>query len=328
MNTLTDFTFRSFAGKSDFARMADLLQAISVADAGGFWSTAEDIERDYQHLVNSKPETDMLMAARAEGTLAAYARVGWEVDDEGRQVFGFPFNIHPEARLVELNRHMLQWVAQRVAEIVAQSAVPGPKVLRAFLRNVETESVFEAALQAEGFQSVRFMNRMRRDLTEPIEMPVLPADLEVRLVTDYRQLSRAIDEAFRDHCGHAPFTEENYQAWSTSPTFKPDLWHVAWDGDEIAGGVLNFIDEMANQKFNLQRGWTDPIFTRRVWRKRGLAKALLLRSLLMFKEMGMTEAMLGVDTQNSSGAFRLYESCGFKPVMRSVVYEKPIMSLA
>ena len=48
----------------------------------------------------------------------------------------------------------------------------------------------------------------------------------------------------------------------------------------------------------------------------------------MFKEMGMTEAMLGVDTQNPSGAFRLYESCGFKPIMRSVVYEKSVMSMA
>jgi len=31
-----------------------------------------------------------------------------------------------------------------------------------------------------------------------------------------------------------------------------------------------------------------------------------------------------VDTQNPSGAFALYESCGFKPVMRSVIYEKNI----
>jgi hypothetical protein len=44
----------------------------------------------------------------------------------------------------------------------------------------------------------------------------------------------------------------------------------------------------------------------------------------MFKDMGMTEAMLGVDTQNPSGAFVLYESCGFKPVQRSVVFEKDI----
>jgi ribosomal protein S18 acetylase RimI-like enzyme len=47
-----------------------------------------------------------------------------------------------------------------------------------------------------------------------------------------------------------------------------------------------------------------------------------MRSLQMFKEMGMTEAMLGVDTQNPSGAFALYEHCGFRSTLRSVVYEK------
>jgi ribosomal protein S18 acetylase RimI-like enzyme len=87
---------------------------------------------------------------------------------------------------------------------------------------------------------------------------------------------------------------------------------------------LNFVDAEANIQLNVKRGWTDPIFTRRPWRKRGLAHALLLRSLEMFKEMGMTEAMLGVDTQNPNGAFDLYEKCGFKSVMRSVVYEKAL----
>jgi GNAT superfamily N-acetyltransferase len=324
MNNLADYKFRGFAGKSDYPKMAELLQAISVADNAGFWTTAEDIERDYQHLVNSKPETDMLMVERANGTLTAYARTGWEVDDESRQVFGFPFNIHPEERTVELNRHMLQWVAGHVAEVAAQAEVAGPKILRAILRNVETESALEAALQAEGYQPVRFMNRMRRDLSEPIETPNLPEGLEIRPVTDFRKLVQALDEAFRDHWGHAPITEENYQAFTTSPNFQPALWQVAWDGDEIAAGVLNFVDEPSNKKFEVQRGWTDPIFTRRSWRKRGLARALLLRSLEMFREMGMTEAMLGVDTQNPNGAFRLYESCGFKPVMRSIIYEKPV----
>jgi GNAT superfamily N-acetyltransferase len=131
-------------------------------------------------------------------------------------------------------------------------------------------------------------------------------------------------EAFRDHWGSSPFTEENYQAFISSPQFQPALWQVAWDGDQVAAGILNFVDEEANKQFNIQRGWTDPIFTRRPWRKRGLARALLVRSLQMFKDMGMTEARLGVDTQNPNGAFGLYESCGFVPVLRTVIYEKKL----
>ena len=326
MNELNHYHFRGFAGKSDYPKMAKLIQDISVADDAQIWTTAEDIERDYGHLVNSKPETDMLMVEDAKGDLAAYVRVDWDVDDEKRQVFGFPFNLHPTARIPLLYSHLLEWVEKRSREVAAETQVASTSILRAFLRNVEKDAMLQGALEGQGFSPVRFMNRMSRDLNEPIEVPAMPEGLEVRPVPEsqYRAVINALDEAFQDHWGHSPMRDADYQAWSSSPVFKPSLWQVAWDGDQIAAGVLNMVDEDANRQFNIQRGMTDPIFTRRPWRKRGLARTLLMRSLQMFKDMGMTEAMLGVDTQNPSGAFALYESCGFKPVMRSVIYEKNI----
>lgn len=328
MNIMNKYNFRAFAGKSDFPKMAKLIQDISVAGNTQNWVTAEDVERDYGHLVNSTPETDMLMVEDLQGNLVAYVRVGWEIDDEKRQVFGFPFNIHPEENNVELHSHLLGWVEKRSLEVAAETKVSDSQVLRAFLANIEKEALRESALQAQGFKPVRYMNRMTRDLNEPIEIPPLPEGLEVRPVpeTHYRTVMNGLDEAFQDHWGHSPFQEENYQSFISSPMFKPSLWQVAWDGDEVAAGVLNMVDEEANKQFNIQRGMTDPIFTRRPWRKRGLARALLMRSLQMFKEMGMSEAMLGVDTQNPSGAFVLYESCGFKPILRSVIFEKVISS--
>ncbi len=326
MNNLNAYTFRSFAGKSDFAKMAKLIQDISIAENTQTWTTAEDVERDYSHLVNSTPEKDMLMVQDQQGNLVAYVRVGWEVDNEKRQVFAFPFNIHPTARTVQLQSHLLSWVEKRAKEVAAESEVAEKRILRVFLRNVETDPLLLEALEGNSFTAVRFMNRMVRDLQEAIDVPPLPAGFEVRPVPEshYRSVINALDEAFRDHWGHSPLSDTDYQAWSSSPIFKPSLWQVAWDGEEIAAGVLNTVDEEANKQFNIQRGMTDPIFTRRPWRKRGVARALLMRSLQMFKEMGMSEAMLGVDTQNPSGAFVLYESCGFKPTLRSVIFEKDI----
>jgi len=79
-------------------------------------------------------------------------------------------------------------------------------------------------------------------------------------------------------------------------------------------------------QLNIQRGWVEPIITRCPWRRRGLARALLLRSLRMFKDMGMTEAALVMDTQNPFGALGLYESCGFRMEYRSVIYEKGVLA--
>jgi mycothiol synthase len=328
MNNSIDLTFRSFAGKSDYPKMAKLLQDIAIADHADFWITAEDIERDYQHLVNSKPETDMCMVEDMHGNLAAYTRVGWNVDDEGWQVFGFPFNIHPDHRSLELNRHLLQWVHQRCKEVAYETQGVGRPIMRAMSRNVDQDLVLIDALEKEGFQPVRFLYRMQRDLSEPIQIPPLPAGLEVRPVPEtlYGAAVKAIDEAFQGEWGHAPITQEALQNWLISPQFQPALWQVAWDGDEIAAGVYNYVDEEANKQFDILRGWTDPIFTRRPWRKRGLARALLMRSLQMFKDMGMTEAALGVDTQNPNSALKLYESCGFKMEYRSVVYEKGVLA--
>ncbi len=37
----------------------------------------------------------------------------------------------------------------------------------------------------------------------------------------------------------------------------------------------------------------------------------------------MTEAALGVHIENISGALRLYERCGFRPVLSGAIYRKP-----
>jgi ribosomal protein S18 acetylase RimI-like enzyme len=133
---------------------------------------------------------------------------------------------------------------------------------------------------------------MVRPLDEPLPDAPLPVGLEVRPVLPerYRQIWAAIDEAFQEHWG-----------WTPS-------------------------DEAENQAYRRQRGMLYSITVRRPWRKRGLARALIVDSLQMFKQMGMTEAALDVDTENLTGALRLYQSIGFRPVKRTTIYRKPLHS--
>ena len=142
----------------------------------------------------------------------------------------------------------------------------------------------------------------------------MPEGLEIREVKPehHRKIWEAEHEAFRDHWGSSEPTEDQYEAWSTDRLFRPRFWKVAWEGDEICGMVGNFFDEKENKEFNRQRGYTEDIFVRRPWRKRGLAKALIAESIRMFKDMGMTETALGVDADNPSGALKLYTSLGYE----------------
>ena len=127
--------------------------------------------------------------------------------------------------------------------------------------------------------------------------------------------------------GWAPWLED-YRAWLSNPVqFTPALWQVAWEveTDQVAGMVRGFINEEENGQYQRRRGWSENISTRRPWRKRGLARALIVRTLRMFKEMGMTESALGVDAQNPTGALQVYEACGFRAVKQSKTYRKRLV---
>jgi GNAT superfamily N-acetyltransferase len=177
-----------------------------------------------------------------------------------------------------------------------------------------------------GYGPVRYGYEMVRPDLENIPDLPLPEGLEVRPVKPehYRLIWQALNEAFKDHWGSVEWREEWLEEWMESPTFNPDLWQVAWDGDQVAGTVLNFINHKENEEYDRKRGWTEYICVRRPWRRQGLAKALIARSLHVVKEQGMTEAALGVDTQNPNGALQLYEGMGFRPVKHYTTYRKPL----
>ncbi len=109
-----------------------------------------------------------------------------------------------------------------------------------------------------------------------------------------------------------------------NPDYDPSLLRVAWQGDQVAGMVLSFIDKDQNEMYGRKRGYTENICVRRPWRRQGLAKALIASSLFALKERGMIEAGLGVDAENISGALNLYELMGFRVVKKNIIYRKPL----
>jgi mycothiol synthase len=95
--------------------------------------------------------------------------------------------------------------------------------------------------------------------------------------------------------------EQDYKRWTQGRLSSPELWQVAWEGEQVAGIVLNLLDRGQSKKHR---------------RQRGLARSLLLQSIRMFCGMGMKETALGVDTWNPSGALGLHESVGYREARR------------
>jgi len=322
-------TFRHFQGKADYQNILDMINATKRADQIDRTDTLEDIARYYEHLNNCDPYKDMIFA-EVDGQTIAYGREEWVVDEKDRWLgFHIAF-LHPDWRRKGIGTAMLRYLEEHLRgksfELLESGVITEdiPRYLETYTTETETDK--EDLLKRAGYNPVRFGYSMVRPFSEPIKITPMPEGLEIRTVQpdQFRQVWEADQEAFRDHWGYVEGTEVDYQRWLKDPLMDPDLWRVAWDGDQVVGMVLNFLNEKENEEHNRLRGWTEYISVRKLWRRRGLARALLTRSLQMFKDMSMDHAALGVDTQNTTGALNLYESVGFVVEKKHTTYWKEL----
>ena len=314
--------FRHFRGESDYPPMLAVINGGKKADGIERSDTLEDMINNYAHLENCDPFQDVLIA-EVNGQVVAYSRVFWAKQEDGMRTytcFGFML---PEWRRKGIGTAMLKHGESRLREIAATHPQDGPRAFQVFYVS-DTEKGTLALLESAGYTPIRYGFQMVRDLSEPFPDAPMPEGLEVRPVEKehLRAIFDADMEAFRDHWGFSPPTENRYLGWINQPDFNPSLFKVAWDGDQVAGAVQNFINAKENVEYNRKRGYTEGIFTGRPWRKRGLARSLIVQSMKMFKEMGMTETALGVDAENTSGALRLYQSVGYRQVKKGITLRK------
>ena len=317
-------TYRRFRGESDFPGMVAVRDACMPVDDMEWPVTVEDLERDFAHLVNCDPYQDMIFA-QVDGEMVGYGQTSWYQETDGTRLYNHWGNVAPEWRRRGIGSAILTWLEDRQRAIAVTHPEDGPRFHQGDSDDRAHATI--ALLRRFDYAVVRRWYEMVRPLAEEISDAPLPDGLEVRPVTpdQYRQIWDADVEAFRDHWGFAEPKEEDYQRWLVDPVvMMPELWQIAWDGDQIAGQVRGFINHNENAGQGRLRGYCEFISVRRPWRRRGLATALIMRTLSILKEQGMTEASLGVDTENPSGALHLYESCGFRPARSGAVYRKPL----
>ncbi len=321
--------FRGFLGEVDYQNILKVILGCREVDGLERAENLEDIINGYAHLHNCDPYKDMLFA-EIGGEVIAYCRVWWEVEGSGRWV-GFHFgNVLPSWRRRGIGSYLLGFNEKRLSQVAMQLKESGhlpPDTFCSmdnFVSNTEIDRIH--LLERSGYQAVRYsFSMVRPDLENIPDLP-LPHGVEVRPVkTEHlRKIWEASNEAFRDHWGYIPEPWEEYERLQNDPDFDPSLYRVAWEGDQVAGMVLSFIDKDENNTYDRRRGYTENICVRKPWRRQGLAKALIARSLFALKERGMTSAGLGVDTENTSGALNLYKSMGYQVVKQGTIYRKPL----
>ncbi len=321
---IAGFNVRFFRDDNDFGAMAEIFNASSKAFAEHNIITASEIQNQYRLTENADLDKDLLIIEVDQQPIG-YAFTRWYDEAAGNRILRSIAHINPEWINRGIGRPILAYQEQRLHEIHAANPTSNTPLFQTYgyKRNAYSAKLY----QEFGYQPIRHSFSMKRDLSQPIGNQDLPEGIEVRPSTAefYDQIWAADIEAFRDHWGFSEPSEIDKQRWMTSPLFQPELWQVAWSGDEVVGMVQNFISHTENEAFGIKLGYTEGISVRRPWRKQGVASGLLNRSLAMFRDMGMTEAALGVDSENPNGALRVYEQCGFVVEYVSTTYRKPLV---
>lgn len=318
---ISGFEFRALR-HDDVPALYELLLAVERADDRDLVQTLEDLRREFDDPWSSV-EVDSLAAVTPAGQLAGYARTFQNPDPENEARCWLMVEVHPAQRANGLESALLDWVEKRGRQRLSLTPENVSRLLRSSIQDTQTERQIQ--WEQRGFSHARYFYRMQRDLSEPIAAVQLPGDLALRTYTPdlSAAVQAAFNEAFRDHWSFDPVSDQDWQMFFLARTsFRPDLTYVVMDGAEVAGFSFNCISSEENVRRQISEGWVEVLGVRRPWRKRGVATALLCASLHAFKAEGLQHGMLGVDAENPTGALRVYEHVGFKPVKRFIQLEK------
>lgn len=289
-----------------------LQQAYDLAFEGEEDMTLEDL-RTYWTAPKHDLERDQRLVFDRQGKLIA----NLYTEQQQFAKFFIDVLIRPGYSDTRVGDYLFELGESRAREQMAQAEPDARVTLNAWAVSSDRDSLERYARM--GMKEVRRYWHMEIEIDEAPVAPVWPQGIELRPFVperDARAVFEAIDESFSDHWGHMP---GNFDEWRHRKieiaSFDPSLWFIAWEGEQVAGGAL--CSDSA-------QSWVDTLGVRRPWRGKGLGLALLRQAFGEFYRRGRRKVVLGVDSQNLTGAVRLYQRAGMHIGRENISFEKEL----
>ena len=228
--------------------------------------------------------------------------------------------VEPSHRRRGIGSSLIDWQIRRGTEILAAAPPDLPRYLRTVAFDFEKEAI--ALYEKHGLAPIRYFYELIRPISEVASVSPTPGIVIVAWdPARDEELREVTNASFEDHWGSTPLDREAWTHRMESFGIRLDLSLMALDEDRIVGLLLasHFPDDRTVT--GRRDGWITTLGTVRSHRKRGIASALVLTACHAFQREGFTHALLGVDGESPTGAYRLYQGLGFSELNRSVQHQ-------
>ncbi len=297
----------------DLNAVVEMLLASDMDEWGEPDTSVEEIRSEWQ-AASFNLETDAWVVVDSSGRIVGYA----SIRDRGHESIMSFVKVHPDFRGLGIATHLVELAEERARQHILLAQPDARVTLSTHISHVNEDA--GPLLVSRGYKYVRSTWAMAIEMENAPQEPRWPEGITLRHFIpgqNDRAVFEAVDEAFTDHWGHTPGNFERWKDYHLNrEDLNPALWFLAYSGDEIAGASLC--------GYYLGLGIVNTLGVRRPWRRTGLGMALLLHSFGEFYKRGNHKVVLGVDSQNLTGATRLYERAGMHIELQYDTYEKEL----
>ncbi len=299
----------------DTAAILAVAQANDVATLGYPDFASSDVVDAYNG-IHTDPERDTWVVRDGSGIVCAWAFIAsnYGGGEDNFDVYSTP-GIDTGVRPALVNA-----IVARVAERAVER---GLSEVLATAYAIAGDDAWAAVLLDQGFTVNRRFSRMRIELDGPRPFPAAPAGVTVRVFDpaseqDWFDWHRILVDSFSEHWGSAEMTLAAFRGRieaAQDPNFAE--WFFA-DVDGVPVGICQSTGAFKEE----DAGWVRNLGVLSAYRGRGIARFLLEHAFATYAARGCTSAGLGVDTQNETGALRLYESVGMRPAFQANAHQR------
>ena len=309
---MDDVVYRDSKGVADAEPLARAHALRREADGvlGGLsFEAFPSTEALARELMDSDPHDWVVAEVGGEVTAYGHALHDWSEHD-GRRCYLHLGWVAPEHRGNGIGTGLLARLEARCHEKAVRDGALGRADLGANASRTETSA--QGLLLDAGYAVLYTAMEMERPLGLPVELSPMPDGYNLHpLLPEYRrQVWQMIGDAYFDPSesgrGGEVGTEEGYRAYFEGEGADPSLAFVAWRGSRVAGVVLSRISNGVAQVVEASVGHAH--------RRRGLARALLTRSLVEMEGRSPRAVRIVTKKEFPTQAWRLYESVGYRTV--------------